>query len=295
MTEQTTPTAAQGAIDLDVRTLAASGRVPSPDEMARRAQRWGVFYWAEAFVRVGRAYIWSILLNAIGTPLLYMLAMGVGLGGLLDRNGTTVAGVSYLVFVAPAIMVATSAQSAFGESSYPVMGGFKWQRTYYGPAATPMDPRQLAWGHLVGVAVRFLFQAVLFWVIMLAFGAAPSGWSWLSIPATVLTALALAAPMQAYAATLENEGSSFTTIQRFVIMPMFLFAGTFFDLDTMPVYLRWIGWISPIWHGSELARWATFGYGEPWWLRVVHVLFLVALVVPGAVLSARTYRRRLWS
>lgn len=281
--------------ELDVRAIASSGRVPPPDEMARRAQRWGVFYWAETFLRTARSYVWSILLNAVGTPLLYMLAMGVGLGGLLDRSGTTIQGVSYLVFVAPAIMVATSAQSAFGESTYPVMGGFKWHRTYFGPAATPMDPRQIAWGHLVGVAVRFVAQAALFWVIMVAFGAAPSPWSWLSILATLLTALAMAAPMQAYAATLENEGSQFTSLQRFVIMPMFLFGGTFFDLDTMPVYLRWIGWISPIWHGSELARWATFGLAEPWWLRAVHLVFLAALVVLGAVLAGRTYRRRLWS
>lgn len=278
-----------------MRALASSGRVPSPEVMAARAQRWGTLYWAEAFLRTARAYFWSILLNAVGTPLLYMIAMGVGLGSMLDAKGTTVDGVSYLVFVAPAIMVATAAQSAFGESTYPVMGGFKWHRIYYGPAATPVDPRQLAWGHLVGVAVRFLFQALIFWGIMVAFKAAPSGWSWVSMPVAVLTALSLAAPMQAYAATLENEGSQFTSIQRFVIMPMFLFAGTFFALDSMPLYLQWIGWISPIWHGSQLARWACYGLQEPGWLVALHILFLVALVILGALSAGRTYRRRLWS
>lgn len=281
--------------DLDVARLANSGQVPAPEVMAERSQKWGTLYYAEAWLRAGRAYLWSILLSAVGTPLLYMLAMGVGLGSLLDRQGTTVDGVSYLVFVAPAIMVATAAQSAFGESTYPIMGGFKWQRTYYGAAATPMDPAQLAWGHLLGVTLRFTVQAIIFWLFMLAFDAAPSGWSWLAIPAATLTALAMAAPMQAYAATLENEGAQFVTIQRFVIMPMFLFAGTFYALGSMPIYLQWIGWISPIWHGSQLARMATYGMQEPLWLVVVHVLFLTALLVVSAQLAARTYRRRLWS
>lgn len=281
--------------DIDVRALASSGQVPAPAEMAARVQRWGSWYYAQSYLLVARAYLGSIVLNAVGTPLLYMVAMGVGLGGLLDRNGTTIDGVSYLVFVAPAIMVATAAQSAFGESTYPVMGGFKWQRTYFGPAATPMDPAQIASGHTLGVAIRFAAQALVFWLIMLAFGAAPSVWSWLSVPAAVLTALAMACPMQAFAATLENEGSAFTTIQRFVIMPLFLFGGTFFALSSMPIYLQWIGWISPIWHGSQLARWASYGLVEPWWLRVAHVVYLLALIVVGMRLAARTYRRRLWS
>ena len=283
------------SVDFDIRAMARSGRTPAPQQMAANATRWGVLYYAETYLRGARAYLLSIILNAVGTPLLYMLAMGVGLGSLLDRNGTTVDGVSYLVFVAPAIMVATASQSAFGESTYPIMGGFKWHRTYFGPAATPMDPAQIAWGHLVGVAIRFTAQSIAFWLIMIAFGAAPSGWSWVAIPVSTLTALSLAAPMQAFAATLENEGSQFTTIQRFVIMPMFLFAGTFFALGSMPIYLQWIGWISPIWHGSQLARWATYGLSEPWWLVVIHLVFLIALTVVSARLAAGTYRRRLWS
>ena len=281
--------------DIDVARLADSGRVPAPAVMADRARRWGTLFYAEAYLRGARAYAWSIALNSIGTPLLYMLAMGVGLGSLLDGNGTTVDGVSYLVFVAPAIMVATAAQSAFGESTYPIMGGFKWMRTFHGPAATPMDPAQIAWGHVVGVAVRFTAQSIVFWLVMVAFGAAPSGWSWLTIPIAALTALALAAPMQAFAATLENEGAQFVTIQRFVIMPMFLFGGTCYALDSMPVYLQWIGWISPIWHGSQLARMASYGMTEHWWLVSIHLVFLVGLVAVFSMVSGRVYRRRLWS
>lgn len=280
---------------LDVHRLADSGRVPAPEVLARRAQRWGWWFYTEHFLVQAKAYFWSIVMFAVGQPLLYMLALGVGLGGLLDARGTTVDGVGYLVFVAPAIMVATAAQGAFGESTYTVMGGFVWRKTYYAPAASPLVPHQIVQGQLFGVMLRFLAQSIVFWLIMLAFGAAPSAWSWMSIPIAALTAMAVACPLTAYAATLEEEGAQFVSIQRFVIMPMFLFAGTFFKLDTMPIYLQWIGWISPIWHGSELARLFTYGLDEPLWLSLVHVVFLLALVVIGTWSAGRTFDRRLTS
>ena len=64
---------------------------------------------------------------------------------------------------------------------------------------------------------------------------------------------------------------------RFIVMPLFLFSGTFFPLDTLPLGVRWIGWISPIWHGTELGRVVSYGYEEAPWLTVVHVVFLLGL------------------
>lgn len=268
---------------------------PPPSEQARRAARYGTLYYCRTQVAVMKAYWVSVLLYGIGMPLLYLLALGVGLGGLLNSRGMSVDGVSYLVFVAPAIMVAGSCQSAFSEASYPVMGGFKWTRNYWGPAATPLDPMQIGFGHLLAIAIRFGIQAIGFWLVMLLFGATHGPASVLMVPIAVLAAMAVAAPMMGYAAGLDSEGFEFSSIERFVIMPMFLFAGTFFELDSMPIYLRWIGWISPVWHGSQLARWVSYGPAIPTWLLVVHLLVLVALLALGLGLVRRRFRRRLWS
>lgn len=277
---------------LDVTALAASGRSGDPDVRAARVRRFGVWYYAETTIRQMRAYAFSTAMISIGQPLFYLLALGVGLGTLISRNGHTIDGVSYLVFVAPAILVTTIVAAAFGELTYPVMGGFKWMNTYYGPAATPVSPAQIAMGHLLGVALRFTVQGIIFWLFMLAFNAAPSPWSIMTVPIATLTSVAFGAPLQAFAAS-RRDGTSFNFIQRFVVMPMFLFAGTYFPLSSMPWFLQWVGWISPVWHGTQLARWASYGLREPVWLVVVHFAVLIGLSVVGCVLACRTYTRRL--
>lgn len=281
----------------DLQKLAASGRVPAPEVMAARARRWGWWYFVEYWLRTAKAWFLSVLIYMVGEPLLYLIALGVGLGTLVDNGVGTVDGVPYLVFVAPALLISTVVMSTGGEMTYPVMSGFKWQRLYYGPHATPVSPAQIALGQFTGVMIRFLVQATIFWAIMIAFDAVPRGVlvSALAIPIGVLTAAAFGAPLQAYASTIKDEGYQFAFVQRFVIMPMFLFAGTFFPLSSMPGYLHWIGWISPVWHGTQLARQVTYGAVEPGWLTAVHVAFLVLCAAAGLVWAARSYTKRLGS
>lgn len=282
--------------DLDQLTrLVASGRVPPPEVLAARTQRHGVLYFVESWVVTSRSWAVSMLVIMVLEPLAYLLALGWGLGALVDRNEGATAGVPYLTFVGPALLVATTAMASSQELSYPVLAGFRWRRLYFGPAATPMTPSQICLGHLGGATVRFVAQAALFWLALLAFGVGHNATSWVSIPVAVLTTLALAAPIQAYAAGLENETSQFAFIQRFVIMPMFLFAGTFFPLSAVPGYLQWIGWLTPVWHGVELSRWVTYGTPMTSSMALVHVGYLAAVTVAGVVVGMRRYERRLRS
>ncbi len=277
----------------DPTRLAYSGRIASPPALAARARRLGWLRYAEHYVLTMRAFRWPLALQSFGTPLLYLVAMGIGLGALVDRGAGTVQGVSYLTFVAPALMVSTVMMGAATETTYPVMSGFKWQRLYYGAAASPVSPAQIAVGHLLGACVRFVVQAVVFWLLIVAFGAARRDGRSSPSPSRCSGALAFGAPLQAYAATLRDEGTAFNFVNRFIVMPMTLFAGTFFPLASMPVYLRWIGWVSPMWHATRLARRASFGMPEPWWLTAVHVLFLVGLRRLGVLLARRVYTHRL--
>jgi len=82
-------------------------------------------------------------------------------------------------------------------------------------------------------------------------------------------------------------------IMRFGITPMFLFSGTFFPLASLPWFLQWIGWISPLWHGTELSRVFAYGAVEPLWLSVVHVLYLAVLLMIGWLWARRVAVRRL--
>lgn len=285
------------AAHVDTNALAYSGRAPAHSVMAHRSRARGVWYYAETVLRGMRAYFWPILLYSVGQPLIYLLALGIGLGTLVQQGAGTVDGVDYLTFVAPALLVSTVVMSVSAEMTYPVMAGFKWHRLYHAPAASPLQPGQVALGHLLAVVIRFVIQSLVFWVVMVAFGAAPSGWaqSLLVVPVGVLTATAFGAPLQAYAATLTDEGFQFAFIQRFVVMPMFLFAGTFFPLSVLPTSMHWIGWISPVWHGTELARLASYGAPTTTLMLAVHLGFLLLLTAGGVLAGVRVYTRRLHS
>lgn len=280
-------------LDADSNRLAYTGAAPSAVAQARAARRWGWWHYAEYRLANMRAYGQTIVIRSIGLPLLYLASMGLGLGALVDSGSGGVDGVSYLVFVAPALLVSSIVMEASGEFTYPVMSGFKWQKHYFAASASPLSPAQVVLGEIAAVGLRFVAESAVFWLMLLLFGAVTSPWSWLVVLIAPVAAMAFGAPLMAFAATQTDEGAQFAFIQRFVVMPMFLFAGTFFPLTAMPWYLQWIGWLSPMWHGTQLARVVCYGMPNPWWLTVLHVAVLIAAIVVGTWFAVRIFTRRL--
>lgn len=240
-----------------------------------------------------RIYWRSVVGYGVGAPVLYLLAMGFGLGSLVDRHTGTIDQVSYLVFVGPALLVTTVVMECTSECTYTIIEKFTWQRIYYGVAATPVSPRLIAFGELVVVGLKLTLQATLFWVILLVSGGTGGGLSWLMVPVGVLAGFSFGAPLMAFSATRATDDSSFSLIQRFVVMPMFLFSGTFFPLESMPGYLQWVGWVSPMWHGTQLARACSYGLPLGGWAVLGHLAYLVALTTVGVWLAMGQYQRRL--
>jgi lipooligosaccharide transport system permease protein len=117
--------------------------------------------------------------------------------------------------------------------------------------------------------------------------------AWLTVPIGLLAGLSFGMPLLAYAASLEEDTGQFALVQRFVFMPMFLFSGTFFPLTNLPIWLQWIGWISPLWHATELGRMTSFGAPVDPLMLAVHVIYLLVLAVVGYVLAGRIFTRRL--
>ncbi|MDO5701377.1 MAG: ABC transporter permease [Bowdeniella nasicola] len=271
------------------------GNAEAPEVCAERARRFGWWYFAEHYLRQLYRYGWPLTVSDIGQPLLYFLAMGVGLGTLVDGSAGTVEGVRYLTFIAPALLVAISTQSCASELTYPVMSGFRWQRFYWGTAATPVAPWQIALGHALAVSLRLVFQASVVIALMVIFGVPIRGTVLALLLIGPAAALAFGLNLQAYAATLDSEGAEFSLVQRFLIMPLFLLSGTFFPLSVLPTAAQWLGWLSPLWHGAELARWAAYGKPLSGALLTAHAAYLLACLVIGVALVARNYRRRLRS
>jgi lipooligosaccharide transport system permease protein len=262
---------------------------------AVRPRRFGGWYVAEHRLRVMRSYLSTVLVTGFGNPLLYLFAMGVGLGSLVSNNlgPNAVDGVSYLAFVAPALLATAGVTVASEEFTYPIMLGFKWNPTFYGMNAAPIAAGQIIDGMVISVVVRLVGTTALYYLFMLLFGAVPSPWGVVAIAVATLTGLAFGTPVMTYVATIEQDTGQIAMLMRFVMLPMTLFSGTFFPLTAMPWFLQWIGWISPLWHGTELARVFSYGSPEPLWLTLTHVVYLLALFVAGWVWTRRIAARRL--
>jgi lipooligosaccharide transport system permease protein len=245
--------------------------------------------WLTVYRRIWRSSIWSSVLG----PLFYLGAMGFGLGSLVDKHGTaSLGGVSYLAFVAPAILASSAMQTAIGEASYPVFGSIKWNKIYVGMQASPLRPADVFRGHLMFMTMRIAMNAAVVTVFMFAFGATRSAWAVLAWPVAVLTGLAFAAPVAAWAVTLTKE-TSFAYLFRFGMMPLMLFSGTFFPLSQLPAWLRPLAYATPQWHGVALCRALSLGRAD-WPGALGHVAYLAALAAIGIWAGARTYRRRLY-
>ena len=248
--------------------------------------------WMTVYRRIWRSSIWSSVLG----PLFYLGALGIGLGTLVDRHGpgatASLGGVSYLAFVAPAILASGAMNTAMGEASYPVFGSVKWNKIYIAAQASPLRPGDIFRGHLTFMAMRLAMNTALVTVYMWVFGATRSAWAVLAWPAATLTGLAFAAPIAAWAVTLRAE-TSFAYMFRFGMMPLMLFSGTFFPLSQLPAWLRVIAYATPLWHGVNLCRMLSLGDVDPP-VALVNVAYLTALAAVGIRAGARTYRRRLY-
>jgi lipooligosaccharide transport system permease protein len=255
----------------------------------------GALFVTEARLRNMLKWVWLIIAIAIANPVLYLVSIGLGLGSFIDQNAGSagVDGVSYLTFLAPALLATAAIQGALDESTYPTLEGFKWNKIFFSMNATPLSGNHIAMGVFFNSLIRTVFTAVLYWLVMLSFGVLESPRAWLAIFTAVMAGAAFGVFMQALAGLLENENLFFTLVERFIIMPLFLFSGTFYPLSSMPVFLQWIGWISPLWHATELGRWLTYGSEISTQMLFVHFIFLNSILIVGLIASRRIFTRRL--
>jgi lipooligosaccharide transport system permease protein len=226
-------------------------------------------------------------------PVLYLAAMGVGLGSFINRggHGQSLGGLSYLQFVAPALAATTGATTAASESMFPVMGAIKWVGTYFGMLATPLRVGDVLAGHLMWIATRVATAVAAYLVVMAAFGAILSPLAIFVFPVGVLTGMAFATPLAAFAASQQNE-EAFPLVFRLGVIPLFLFSGVFFPISQLPTGLRLVAYATPLWHGVNLCRSLTLGRVDAS-IAVVNVAYLAALTGTGVFVASRSFRSRL--
>lgn len=246
-------------------------------------------YWLTVYRRTWK----GTLVTSFVMPLLYLAAMGVGLGSFVDDNAgpQALGGVTYLQFIGPGLLAATAMQTAVFETTYPVMSGIKWQKFFYSMIATPLRPADVAYGNLAFVAFRVLSTCTVFAIVIAAFGGMTSWLGVFTVPVALLVGMAYATPVFAIATRMSSE-AGFSLIFRLGVIPMFLFSGAFFPVSQLPDPVEWLAYLTPLWHGVELAR--GFGLGEIGGLAIVgHSAYLLVWFAVGLRLSVTGLTRRL--
>ena len=226
------------------------------------------------------------------TPILYLAAMGLGLGTLVDRGaGSAQLDVDYVAFLAPGLLAAAAMQTGAADASWPVMAGIKWRRSYDAILATPVTVPDLVLGHLGWITLRLALMGTWYAVVIRLFGIAPLDRTLLAVLPAMLVGLAFAGPMLAYTATVD-DAMGLTNLYRFGIVPLFLFSGTFFPVEQLPDVVEPLAVLTPLWHGAQLVRGTTLGWETawPWW---AHTAVLVACLAVGSWLAIRQLQRRL--
>jgi lipooligosaccharide transport system permease protein len=267
----------------------------SNQRVIERGIRYGAWYVAEYRMRTMSKWIVAIILTSFANPIIYLLAIGIGVGTLVDANtgGSGIDGVNYLTFLAPALLATASIQAALDETAFPTLEGFVWNKSFYGMNSTQLTAGQIVNGVLIAAFARSVVTSGAYLVVLYFFGAVTLQAMPLLFLLASLAGLAFGALMLAATSFVKEDDGFFAIVFRFIVAPMFLFSGTFYPLELMPIFLQWIGWISPLWHATDLARALSYGLEISPLLALGHLAFLLLSLVIGLYIAKRKFESRL--
>ncbi|MEU7611545.1 ABC transporter permease [Micromonospora sp. NPDC049204] len=225
------------------------------------------------------------LLNALVEPILYLLSIGVGVGMLV--GAVPGVDVPYAVYVAPAILATTAMNTAFNQTSFGVFARMRIEKTYQAILPTPLSVTDIAVGEVTSAMINALLTSIGFLILMAVGGLVTSAWVLLALPASLLIAYAFAAGGLAVTTYL-RDFPDFQYIQLFML-PMYLFATTFYPLSVYPEAVRPLIQALPLYHSIELVREPTLG--RLGWDLLIPVVYLLAFGSIAMIVATRRMTR----
>ena len=260
-----------------------------------KARVWAPWYVAEYRLRNMSKWFAAIIAFGLGNPVLYLLSVGIGIGALVDSTSgaDNPIGVPYLTFLAPALLATAAIQSAMDETTFPTMQGFLWDKSFFAMISTQLMARDLVGGIMIASSIRCSFNTLIYAGVLVLFGAIPLTSVPVLVFAAIFAGISFAGVMLAVTSFVKQDDGFYAIVGRFVLTPMFMFSGTFYPLESLPIYLQWVGWISPVWHATNLGRNLSYGLEVEPWLLAVHVIFMGAILVAGMIVATRKFASRL--
>ena len=225
---------------------------------------------------------WMILVSGFFEPVLYLLAMGVGMGSLVGEvTGPGGAPISYAAYIAPALLATSAMNGAIYDSTWNVFFKLRFAKLYQAMLQTSLGPLDVAVGEILMALFRGFVYALGFLGVLALMGLVTSWWALLMVPVAVLVALGFAA-----------LGMGITSFMRtfqqmdlinFAMLPMFLFSATLYPITVYPEPVQWLVMAMPLWHAVELMR--QLSVGHLGLVTLVHVGYFLAMTAVGMWLT----------
>jgi lipooligosaccharide transport system permease protein len=234
---------------------------------------------------------WKIsFLPPILEPVLYLLAFGAGLGLLVGEITYLGESLSYVSYIAPALVAVNIMYNAFFENTYASYVRMYYQKTYDAIMATPLNLDEIITGEIVWGATKSLMATIIMVAVISLFRLLVYPHALLILPLAFLGGLAFGAVAMCFTAVVPHiEVFNFPIF--LFITPMFLFSGTFFPLDTLPQWAQGLAQVLPLTHLVALVRALAMGHLQG--QLVVNLLYLVVFAALSYIVAVVLMRRRL--
>jgi lipooligosaccharide transport system permease protein len=234
-----------------------------------------------------RSNNWLVIVSGFFEPVLYLLAMGVGLGALVGTvEGPNGQPISYAAYIAPALLAVSAMNGAVYDSTWNVFFRMNFAKLYQGMLSTSLGPLDVAIGEIVLALLRGALYATGFTAVMALMGLITTPVALLMIPAAVVIAFGFA-----------SLGMGITSFMKtfqqmewvnFVMLPMFLFSATLYPLSVYPQGIQWFVQALPLWHGVELLRQISVASFTP--ATIIHLGYFVVMIALGLLLTTSRLR-----
>ncbi|WP_130865058.1 ABC transporter permease [Acidipropionibacterium timonense] len=234
-----------------------------------------------------RTQNWTVLISGFFEPVLYLLSMGLGMGGLVGQiAGPGGRPMSYAAYIAPALLATSAMNGAIYDSTWNVFFKLRFAKLYQAMLQTSLGPLDVALGEITLALARGLLYALGFMVVIACLGLVTSWWALLMIPAALLVALGFAS----FGMGVTSFMKTFQQMDliNFFMLPMFLFSATLYPISVYPRPLQWLVEAMPLWHGVEMMR--QFSVGAVTGVTWLHCLYFVAMTVLGMWLTTTRLR-----
>ena len=220
----------------------------------------GSWYITRRFIRVWqrnfKAYgqSWKIgFIPPLLEPLFYLLAFGVGLAALVGKIHYRGTDMSYMAFIAPALIAINIMNNAFYENTYSSYVRMYYYKTFDAMMATPLSIEEIITGEIIWGATKSLIATAIMQAVISLFGLIHYPEGLLILPLAFFGGIAFGALGMFFTGIVKSIDLFNLPIFLFVT-PMFLFGGTFFPIETLPQWAQHVAVALPLTHLVNLTR-----------------------------------------